>query len=266
MQNKTGSMRFGMCNLSMVPVRFEPSHKSEMVTQLLFGELFEIIEKTENWSKVKLIYDQYEGWVDVKQYLPLYNETFEKLHDFGSTISIDIVHVLINETKNYVIPIVLGSSLPFVVNQTFYIDDHKYSFEGNVRPSKEDVTPEKITENAYMYLDAPYLWGGRSPFGIDCSGLVQMTYKLSGIKLPRDAGQQASCGTTINLLSEAQAGDLAFFDNEEGIITHVGIILPNNQIIHASGRVRVDSLDHEGIYNVKKKQYSHKLRLIKRII
>ena len=117
-----------------------------------------------------------------------------------------------------------------------------------------------------MYLDAPYLWGGRSPFGIDCSGLVQMTYKLSGIKLPRDAGQQASCGTTINLLSEAQAGDLAFFDNEEGIITHVGIILPNNQIIHASGRVRVDSLDHEGIYNVKKKQYSHKLRLIKRII
>ena len=114
-------MRFGMCNLSMVPVRFEPSHKSEMVTQLLFGELFEIIEKTENWSKVKLIYDQYEGWVDVKQYLPLYNETFEKLHDFGSTISIDIVHVLINETKNYVIPIVLGSSLPFVVNQTFYI-------------------------------------------------------------------------------------------------------------------------------------------------
>jgi len=259
-------MRFGMCNLSIVPVRFEPSHKSEMTTQLLFGELFEIIEKTEGWSKVRLVYDKYEGWVNEKQYLPLYNETFDKLHDFGCTITLDLVQVLINETKNYMIPVVLGSSLPFVVNNTFYIDDHKYSFDGNVRPSKEEVTPEKIVENAYMYLDAPYLWGGRSPFGIDCSGLIQMTFKLSGIKLLRDAQQQATQGTMVNLLSESTPGDLAFFDNEEGNITHVGIILPNNQIIHASGRVRVDSLDHEGIYNDKIKKYTHKLRLIKKII
>jgi hypothetical protein len=259
-------MRFGMCNLSVVSVRREASHTSEMVTQLLFGELFEITEKTEDWAKVKLIYDNYEGWVDSKQYMPLYNDGYERLRDFGSTITLDLVQVLINETKNYMIPVVLGSSLPFVANNTFYLDDHKYSFDGNVRPSKEEVTPEKIVENAYMYLDAPYLWGGRSPFGIDCSGLVQMTFKLSGIKLFRDAHQQATQGTTINLISEAMPGDLAFFDNDEGNITHVGIILPDNKIIHASGRVRVDSLDHEGIYNIKQKKYTHKLRLIKRII
>ncbi|MFA4850916.1 MAG: C40 family peptidase [Bacteroidales bacterium] len=259
-------MRFGMCNLSIVPVRLEPSHKSEMVTQLLFGELFEIIEKTDNWTKVRLTYDNYEGWIDSKQYLPLYNETFEKLTDFGSTITLDIVQILINETKDYVIPVVLGSSLPYVVNNIFYIDNHKYSFDGNVRPSKEEVTRNKIVENAFMYLNTPYLWGGRSPFGIDCSGFVQMTFKLSGIKLFRDAHQQATQGTTVNFLSEALPGDLAFFDNEEQQIVHAGIVIANNQIIHASGRVRVDTLDHEGIYHVKKKKYTHKLRLIKRII
>jgi cell wall-associated NlpC family hydrolase len=259
-------MRFGMCNLSVVAVRAEPSHKSEMTTQLLFGELFEIIEKTDNWVKARLKYDNYEGWINNKQYFPLYNETFEKLHDFGSTITLDLVQVLVNETKNYVIPVVLGSSLPYVVNNTFYIDEYKFSFEGKVRPANEDVTPERIVENAYMYLDAPYLWGGRSPFGIDCSGLVQMVFKLSGIKLLRDANQQATQGTTVNFLSEANAGDLAFFDNEEGNIIHTGIILPNNQIIHSSGRVRIDTLDHEGIFNVKQKKYTHKLRIIKRII
>jgi hypothetical protein len=259
-------MRFGMCNLSVVAVRKEPSHKSEMTTQLLFGELFEITEKTNGWIRIKIVYDSYEGWVNDKQYLPLFNETFEKLHDFGSIITLDIVEVLINETKNYVIPVVLGSSLPYIVNNTFYIDDHKYSYDGNVRQVKEEVTPERIVENAYMYLNAPYMWGGRSPFGIDCSGLVQMVFKLSGIKLLRDANQQSAQGTPVNFLSEAVPGDLAFFDNEEGNIIHTGIILPDNRIIHASGRVRIDTLDHEGIFDAELKQYTHKLRIIKRII
>ncbi len=259
-------MRFGMCNLSIVPVRLEPSHKSEMITELLFGELFEIQEKENDWIKVRLINDNYQGWIDANQYMPLYNETYEKLTDFGSTITLDLVQVLINETKNYMIPVVLGSSLPFVANNTFYIDDQKYSFDGNVRSSKEEVNGEKIVENAFMYLDAPYLWGGRSPFGIDCSGLVQMSYKLSGIKLLRDAGQQATQGTTVNFLSEATPGNIAFFDDEEGNIIHVGIIIPKGKIIHSSGRVRIDKLDHEGIYNEKLKKYTHKLRLIKKII
>lgn len=255
-----------MCNLSLVAVRREPAHQSEMVSQLLFGELFEILEKRDKWIRIKMIYDGYEGWVEGKQHQPLYNETFEKLTDYGSTISLDMVQVLVNETKDYVIPVVLGSSLPYVVNNSFYIDNHKYTFEGNVRPFKVDVTPEKIVENAYMYLDAPYLWGGRSPFGIDCSGYTQMVFKLSGIKLPRDASMQAGQGTPIESLAFASIGDLAFFEDDEGKIIHTGIILANNQIIHASGRVRIDTLNSEGIYHERKKIYTHKLCLIRRFI
>lgn len=259
-------MKFGMCNLSMVAVRREASHRSEMVTQLLFGELFEIAEKSDNWIRIKLIYDGYEGWIDSKQYALLYYETFDKLSNFGTSITLDLVHLVTDITHDIMIPIVLGSSLPHVVNTTFYIEDDKYLYEGIVRPVKETVTMDKITENAFMYLHAPYLWGGRSPFGIDCSGFTQMTYKLSGIKLLRDANQQATQGTTVEFIHETLPGDLAFFDDELGNIVHTGIILSNNQIIHASGKVRVDTLDHEGIYNSQQKKYTHKLRIIKRII
>ena len=121
-------------------------------------------------------------------------------------------------------------------------------------------------ENAMMYINAPYLWGGRSPFGIDCSGFTQLVYKIAGKKLPRDAYQQAEIGQTLSFVEEAQSGDLAFFDNEEGSIVHVGILLQDNEIIHASGKVRIDKIDHQGIFNVDTKRYSHKLRLIKKIL
>jgi cell wall-associated NlpC family hydrolase len=128
------------------------------------------------------------------------------------------------------------------------------------------MSTKGIIENAYMYLHSPYLWGGRTPFGIDCSGFTQMVYKLAGIRLKRDASQQAEQGTLINLIDEARQGDLAFFDNEEGRIIHVGIMLPNNKIIHASGKVRIDSIDHHGIYNLETKKYTHNLRIIKRFV
>ena len=136
-------MRFGICNLSIVAVRLEPSHSSEMVTQLLYGDLIEIIEKTDDWAKIKMLYDCYEGWIDQRQYLPLYNDNFENLSNFGSSITLDLVQVLVNETKNYMIPVVLGSTLPFVANKSFYFNDEKYIFEGNVRSAKD--TSDKKT-------------------------------------------------------------------------------------------------------------------------
>lgn len=259
-------MRYGMCNLSVVSVRAEASHRSEMVTQLLFGELFEIIEKNDDWVFVKLVYDDYQGWIDAKQYLPLYNETFEKLNEGTPNVTLDIVEIITDEKRDMIFPVVLGSTLPFVINNSFYIENDKYSFEGNVRTFRDAVTTDIVIENALMYLDAPYLWGGRSPFGIDCSGFVQMVFKLSGIRLKRDAVQQATQGDTIDFINEATAGCLAFFDNDEEEITHVGIILENNRIIHSSGRVRIDNLDHQGIFNNQLKKYTHKLRLIKKII
>ena len=139
-----------------------------------------------------------------------------------------------------------------------------YEFEGlkisGVKPKSE------LINTAYMYLNAPYLWGGKTLFGIDCSGFTQMVYKLNGYKLLRDASQQASQGEVLSFIEESEPGDLAFFDNEEGKIIHVGIMLENNYIIHASGKVRIDRLDHLGIYNAELNRHTHRLRVIKKII
>jgi len=262
-------MGYGICNLSVIPVRSEPSEKSEMVSQVLFGELLEIIQMTNNWCKVRLIYDNYEGWVDIKQIIPLSEESYSKINDFPQSLTLDLVQILVDDTRNGMFPVVLGSCLPNLVNNTFYIDQNKYTYEGQVTDTGAENSKENIIENAYMYLNTPYLWGGRSPFGIDCSGFTQMVYKLNGIKLLRDAKQQAKQGETLNLTSEAEPGDLAFFDkfdSEEENITHVGIILKNNKIIHASGKVRIDTIDHQGIFNTIMNKYTHKLRIIKKII
>ena len=123
-----------------------------------------------------------------------------------------------------------------------------------------------LINNAMIFLNAPYLWGGRTPFGIDCSGFTQIIYRLQGINIPRDAYKQAEIGTTLSFINESEEGDLAFFDNAEGKIIHVGIIMKKNYIIHASGKVRIDKIDQEGIFNIEKKKHTHKLRIIKSIV
>ena len=254
----------GICNLSIVPVRKEPSDKSEMVTQLLFGEHFEVIESNKQWKKIRTAYDNYEGWLDEKQFLSVSLEEFNKLNRSPSFITLDLVQVI--SDNDVMLPIVLGSTLPFFNGKSFRLGSKEFVYEGSVRNCDKPSPKKMIVENAYMYLNAPYLWGGRSPFGLDCSGFTQMVYKLSGFKLKRDAHQQAEQGYTLNLLDEAEPGDLVFFDNEEGKIIHTGIFLGDGKVIHASGKVRIDKLDSHGIFNVDTKKYSHNLRLIKRLI
>lgn len=255
-------MPFGICNVSLSPLRLEPSHRSEQVNQLLFGEYFEILEQRQEWQRVKLSYDSYEGWMSSSQSSALTFEDYQYLSKNETFLSFDLVQLLIVDSMMF--SIVMGSNLPFFANSSCTINKIVYKFDGNARCPVRLNDNRIIVENAYMYLNSPYLWGGRSPFGIDCSGLTQMVYKMCGIKLLRDAWQQAEQGYLINLMDETHPGDLAFFDNEEGKITHVGIVLPNHKIIHASGRVRIDSIDHHGIYNGELKRYTHKLRLIKR--
>ncbi len=257
-------MTHAICNLSLVNVKSEPSHRSELVTQVLFGEHFEVIESREEWIRVGLAYDGYEGWILQSQCAFISFNDFALLNKEEICISYDLVQIVIHE--NTMTSIVLGSSLPHYKNQHCFLSDRAYKFEGNARFPERLQNSNALIENSYMYLNCPYQWGGRSPFGIDCSGFTQMVFKLSGMKLKRDAHDQSQQGTLVNLFDEARAGDLAFFDNEEGKITHVGIVLEKSRIIHSSGKVRIDSLDHHGIYNNDLKKYTHKLRLIKRFI
>jgi gamma-D-glutamyl-L-lysine dipeptidyl-peptidase len=269
-------MEFGICLQSVIPVMSEPSHKAEMVTQVLFGELYRITRKENEWLRVRLTYDNYEGWIDQKQSVLLDEQEFLRLINADTPSSLDLVQLLSNETRGIITPILLGSSLPGFNDQKFSIAENHFSFDGLIADAtilemaqtsqERQKAKQTIVDDAMLYLYAPYLWGGRTPFGIDCSGLTQMVYKLKKIKLLRDAAQQATHGEPLNFISETEPGDLAFFDDEEGNIVHVGMMIEKSRIIHASGMVRIDTIDHEGIFSEEEKRYTHKLRVIKRII
>lgn len=252
---------FGICNLALIPLRFEPNDRSETVSQVLFGEHFEVIEDLKQWSKIRLHYDGYEGWIDSKQYQPISETEYHQLSQEVIVLNSDLVEY-ITAPGNLLMPVPLGVSLSFLLHNE--INTNNFDFEG-MRVSgikaKENLIP-----TSFMYLNSPYLWGGKTPFGIDCSGFTQMVYKLNGYYLPRDAAQQAAQGEALSFIEESEPGDLAFFDNEEGNIIHVGIIMENNYIIHASGKVRLDRLDHLGIYNAETNRHTHKLRVIKKYI
>lgn len=253
-------MKYGISNLAIVPMRIEAVDQAEMVNQILFGEHFKVLEVRKKWSKVRLAHDSYEGWVCNKQWIEIEKDIYKQLDKEVATIAIDILDII---SKDHHQPIVIGSILPSYKSGHALINNEMYRFDGLTTAGF--TKKEKLVENALMYLNAPYLWGGRSPLGIDCSGFTQMVYRLQGVDLPRDAYQQAEVGTTLSFVEESEAGDLAFFDNNKERITHVGIILENNHIIHASGKVRIDRIDQQGIFNKELGTHTHKLRLIKSI-
>jgi len=257
---------YGICNLSIVPVRAEPSDRSEMVSQLLLGEHFTILENHVKWMKIQIAWDNYVGWISSKQYDIINQAQFEALNVAHPLMVADIAHVIVHQYTKETMAVVMGSVLPHYEKHAFFLAKEAYKYEGSLQELAPKNVRHAIVEAAYLYLNSPYLWGGKSPFGIDCSGFTQMVYKLCGVKVLRDASQQAQQGIPLSFIEEALPGDLAFFDNEEGKITHVGIVLKDNKIIHASGSVRIDNLDHQGIYNVISKTYTHNLRVIKNII
>lgn len=259
-------MQYGICSLSVVPCRKEPSNTSEMVTQLLFGEHYQVIEDTEEWAKIITAYDKYECWINLKQHTRITESTYKLLDMQQPVLNAELLQLITNETSRQVFPILMGSTLPGYLIKECKVENTLYHFEGNTVNATEKKPIEQLIKTAYVFLNSPYLWGGKTFFGIDCSGFTQMVYKMNGYKLPRDAWQQAELGHPLSFVEEAQAGDLAFFDNEEGKIVHVGIVLENQQIIHASGKVRIDKFDHYGIFHTENKKYGHMLRVIKRVI
>lgn len=254
-----------ICHLSVLPVRRKADDKSEIVTQMLYGETCEIVQrKNKSWVKVKLDYDGYVGWVDPKQLFGVSAEVHGQYQN-NTAHSLEFVQSIISDEVSQ--PILMGSVLPFFDGLNYKLPSGKYVFSGQAIDSTEiQVSPDLITKIAMKYLNAPYLWGGRSPFGIDCSGFTQIVYKMLGVYLPRDAYQQAELGESVDFVDAAQVGDLAYFVNKEDKIIHVGIVLEDQKIIHASGMVRIDQLDHYGIYNQSQSRYTHVLRVIRRVI
>ncbi|WP_124980766.1 C40 family peptidase [Nonlabens xiamenensis] len=250
-------MRYGICPISIAPLRKEAADTSEMVSQVLYGELFKIIEPRKKWSKIRLAHDKYEGWLDNKQLLEIDAEDYHNLLKSPIVYATDLLaHIThADQTLSTVTMGAYVSSAPFLQDNSMITGT-----------TSEGQSKSKLIENALLLLNAPYLWGGRSPLGIDCSGFTQLVYRLNGIHLLRDASQQATQGEVLSFIEESEPGDLAFFDNNEGQITHVGLIMSDNYIIHAHGKVRIDRLDQSGIFNVEKHTHTHKLRVIKKII
>lgn len=253
----------GVCHLTVIPVRAEAAHRSEMVSQLLFGETFSVVATEGNWLQISSWHDKYVGWVDGKQVQLIDQESFDSLNQNSTNFAQESVH----ESKCVYreLPILMSSPLPFFAKSQFTLFSDTFTYHGEVvQDAAANRNEDFVKKVSLKFLDTPYLWGGRSVFGVDCSGFVQIIYRLLGIALHRDSKDQATQGQNVYFIHEAQTGDLAFFDNEEGTITHVGLLLNNNQIIHAHGKVRMDSIDQQGIFDNEQRRYTHNLRLIKR--
>ncbi|MCB0792231.1 MAG: C40 family peptidase [Flavobacteriales bacterium] len=262
--NGPGTGELVICPLSIVPLRKEASDRSEQVSQWLFGETAEVLERAPKWSLIRCDHDGYEGWVDNKQVHPLAHDPHPDMRVLEQGAFIDMM--------DYQVRLPYGAALPAYEDGQIIWDGGPIGVEARVNenlPSDREAVIELLV---HPFLGAPYLWGGRTPWGVDCSGLTQMVHLLMGIYLPRDAAQQVEEGEPVEFVELTRTGDLAFFDNEDGRIVHVGIVLAplegtdEHRIVHASGRVRMDTLDQQGIFLRERKGYSHRLRVIRRIV
>ncbi|HEY0176291.1 MAG TPA: C40 family peptidase [Pedobacter sp.] len=256
--------KFAVCRVAVAPLRTAASDKAEISTQLLFGDAVEVLETAEPWWRIRNAYDDYEGWLDFKQLMVITKEEYQQNQNYTILVPLQVNNVIeAADGSRYYLP--ASASLPGYANEAGTCRLGEHQFRVLFDPYQVSAaTGESIRELAVFFLNAPYLWGGRTLFGIDCSGFTQAVYKLAGIAIKRDAAQQAEQGDIVDFLSEVQTGDLAFFDNAEGRIIHVGIMLGTDRIIHASGRVRIDPVDDQGIYNAELGRYTHHLRIIKR--
>lgn len=255
---------YGICPLSLVCIYTKPTKKSEIVSQLLFGETFELIEEEEDWVKIRCSWDGCDGWIDNQQFEEIDLPLLEEIRT-NAAYSFEVSQAAMGST--HYLSILMGSTLPLYDGINMRLKGERFTINGQaIHPSQTNPSPELIIKIARKYLYTPYLQGGRSPFGIDAAGLTQMVFKMMGIALPRRANKQALRGKLVDFITDIQPGDIAFFENIRGRITHVGVVLHDDQILHATGKVRIDKLDHYGIFNTSNNRYTHKLRVVKRIL
>ena len=249
-----------ICENVFVPLRSGPSHKTEMLSQVLFGERYSVIDKAGTWMKIETLFDKYMGWIDMDQI----QHSPDEGRSYGYVLNRSLLCYKNDKTKMILEP---GCEIfnPDFEHKTFFNGQNQFT-TGQEFNKNFISTDEPVTDSAIKFINSPYIWGGRIPSGIDCSGLTQLVYKIHGIQIPRDSCKQAESGRNIDFIDEAEPGDLVFFDNDRGKISHVGMILSRGQVIHASGRVRIDTIDHQGIFKPEIGGYSYKLRTIRRIL
>lgn len=254
-------MSYAACCVPVAPVRLEPDHRAEMVSQLIFGEccIITIVEKN-GWVKIVNKLDAYTGWCQQSH--------FQEIDDTQYYVEEnDFTGEWVNQVdyNGHQMWVPFGSSLTAMKNGNVFWRRNTVHYSGKVwNPVTAKRDAKTIKQLAFKFLNSPYLWGGKSVFGVDCSGFTQSVYKMLNIHLFRDSQQQATQGELVAFLQQAHCGDLAFFDDEEGRIIHVGMLLNANEIIHSAGKVRVDKIDNEGIVHAETGQRTQKLRIIRR--
>lgn len=259
------TVKYAVCRVSVAPVRLEGMHTSEMVTQLLFGETLKVINYKPEWFQIEVVSDGYKGWVSQKQVKLISESSFSSILAHPAYMVGERLALCHRLDTDEVMPLFIGSQLPEYNFKTFDLAGEKYRISGKTILIPDELKVKNAVKLAKELLGAPYLWGGRTISGIDCSGLTQLVFKSAGYNLPRNAAQQVLHGEVVDFVDEVQSGDLVFFDNLNGEITHVGIIVEPGKILHASGMVKIDKIDHFGIYSEEFKTYTHNLRIIKRL-
>ncbi len=255
--------RYAICNLSCIPVLLQPKVNAEVVSELLFGESYEVVEVLGGYSRIRIAHDEYEGWIDSRHTCAVSEEEYENNISSEVCAAVDLIsHVTSSSGSKLVIP--RGAFLPYYKDGCFQCGDNTYSFSGEVCSLNNPLCFERLEEVASSALGCPYRWGGRSPLGMDCSGFVQVVFRLFGISLLRDTYQQITQGENVDSLVDGKPGDLFFGFSVIGNLRHVGIILHGNKIVHCSGKVRIDELVEDGIYDPNNKNVTHVYEAVRR--
>lgn len=255
---------YGVSRLSIIPVRTDPGHTEEQLTQLLFGDHYEVLGLSPDklWANIRVYADQVEGWIDLRQHHAISEEYFQQINKTEYKITTDVATPVLY--KKAPLTIVMGSIVPVSSSELFKIEE-QFAFNGEAKSLGQRRDVEFVLQTAKKYMGAPFQWGGKSPFGIDAPGLIQMVFRIAGYSLPRTLKQLNAHGKKLGSLAEAQPGDLAFFTTKGSTPAHVGLVMGDDKVLHAYGQVRVDSLTEEGILVPDTKIYTHFLHSIRRV-
>ncbi len=254
-----------ICKVSVASLRRFPAHNAILISQVLFGEYVTILsKKSKDWYRVESQWDKIIGWIDAKQFYVLREARLKKIVN-GKVFALD--HFQSLSSKDITFPISLGSDLGKCDGLNVKMPFSNFRYSGQIIQLGHKMELDKLLSTIVSrYIHCPHLEGGRSIMGIDGPGLMQIAYKMIGYKLPRFVQEQSMHGVDIGFANHSKVGDLAFFHDGSQEIHHVGMILADNQIIHVHGQVRVDTFDHQGIYNKQTKRYIYYLKTIRRIL